>query len=290
MQVKSKLKTKRQKFAIMVFILFAFLASGFNLKMEFTSQAPEGNWGEPWYNDCEEVSIAMVDSFYNNRILTPVIAKKEILRIIVIKEKAFGPSLEENSDQNASLINNYLNSNWKARVIENPTIEQIKEQINKSQPVILPVDGRKLDNRYFTTIHYHVFVISGYDDDKKMFITQEPGTYRGHDYKYSYAVIENAMRDYNSVDLSKGRRVAIFTGLKIEKIKNSVNEKKDAGKIDKIENKTNIEIGEVKKDNLSINLENIAEDKGFVKTMENYRNYIIDRIAKILKAFLGVLN
>lgn len=292
MQIITKSKARRQAIGFAVFVLFSFFASGFflNLKMSFTSQAPEGNWSEPWYNDCEEASIVIVDSFYNNRTLTNAIAKKEILRIFAIKEKAFGPSLNEDAEQMVNLINNFLN--WKAQIIENPTIEQIKDEINNNHPVILPVDGRKLNNRYFTTSHYHVFVISGYDDDKKMFIAQEPGTYHGKNYQYSYAIIEKAMRDYNSTDLSKGRRVAIFTSPETKKTDTSDENKDELKKADEFEVKispfpTEINGGNNSNSEETKNIypptvsEKNNEGIGLVKTMGDYWAYLIKWIRNI---------
>jgi uncharacterized protein YvpB len=216
MQIIKKPNLRRRTIGFMALVLFGFFVLGFNLDMSFSSQAPEGNWSEPWYNDCEEVSIVMVDSFYNNRILTSAVAKREILRIIDLKENAYGFSLDENADKIVDIVNNFLN--WNARIAEAPTIEQIKNEIDNGHPVIMPTDGRKLNNRYYTTNEYHVFVISGYDDAQKMFIVQDAGTYRGHDYQYSYAVIENAMHDYDPAALEKGRRVAIFTSPEVKKI------------------------------------------------------------------------
>lgn len=252
--------------------------------MEFSSQAPEGNWNEPWYNDCEEVSIVMVDSYYVGRKLTPAVAKNEILRMFEIKEKAFGPSLEEDSDQNVSFINNYLNSNWEARIAENPAIEEIKAEIDKRHPVIMPVDGRMLDNRYYTTTHYHVFVISGYDDDKGVFITQDGGTYRGHDYEYSYDIIMDAMHDYNPTDMSLGRRVAIFTSLKTEK-KDA--EKTNEPKIEESLTPAPTAIASDTPDSEKIKNDNspIAPEKnidaGILETIKNYFIRFIDWVKKI---------
>lgn len=230
-------KIRNNSYRLVFLVLFGFFAMGVNLKVPFSSQAPEFNWNEPWYNDCEEVSIVMVDSFYNNRNLTPAIARDEILRIMGLKEKAYGASLSENAEKISKMINGLLVSSWEARVFEEPTVEDIKKEIDGGRPVLMPVDGRKLNNRYFTTTHYHVFVISGYNDEKKMFITQEPGTYRGHNYEYSYEVVEKAMHDYDSVDLAKGRRVAIFTGPKNKKTENAGMKNDDAkntGEINKI--------------------------------------------------------
>ncbi len=276
---------------MLAFVLFGFFASGMALKMEFSSQAPEGDWSEPWYNDCEEVSIAMVDSFYNNRTLTKAVAKKEILRILDIKEKAFGPSIEEDAEKIVDLVNNFLNSNWKARIVENPTIEQIKKEIDNGNPVILPVDGRKLNNRYYTTTHYHVFVISGYDDDKKMFIAQDPGTYRGKNYQYSYAIIENAMHDYLPDDLSKGRRAAIFTSPEIKKIDSIAAGHGDVKKADEPETETILVLSDIGRDDSvksnehEVNVlpavsEKSAEYGGLAKRIWGYWANLIEWIKK----------
>lgn len=288
MQISIKLKSSRQNIALFVFILFGFLVSGFSLKMPFSSQAPEGNWNEPWYNDCEEVSIAMVDSFYNNRILTPVIAKQEILKIFEIKEKVFGPSLEEDSDQNVNFINNYLNSNWKARIAENPTIEEMKTEIDNGHPIILPVDGRVLDNRYFTTTHYHVFVISGYDDDKGVFVAQEPGTYRGHDYQYSYEIIEEAMHDYNSTDNSLGRRVAIFTSPKAKETESGIRDDNEVKKNDELKVSASPSPSPFvtssipdDEDKLQAALEKKADNDSCLETIKNYWARLVEWIKKI---------
>jgi len=40
------------------------------ISVPFTSQAPEGNWQEPWQNACEEASIVMIQNFYKDEGLT----------------------------------------------------------------------------------------------------------------------------------------------------------------------------------------------------------------------------
>lgn len=182
MQTITKTRSRIKTVTIISIPIFGFLVAGIYLKINFSSQAPAGNWDEPWQNACEETSIVIVDSFYNNNSMDLETSKREILKILAIKEKEFGPSLDENAEKIVYLINNFLN--WEAWVIENPTIEQIKEQVDKKNPVILPVDGRKLSNRYFNVSGYHVFVISGYDDDKQVLIAQEPGTRFGKNYPY----------------------------------------------------------------------------------------------------------
>ncbi|MBI4992972.1 MAG: C39 family peptidase [Candidatus Magasanikbacteria bacterium] len=171
--------------------LFLFLPNSVlaikNLPVPFTSQAPYGNWNQPWQDTCEETAILMVDNFYNNKKLSDKsVAKQEILRILNIKNNGYGKSLDENAEQMATLINDFLN--WEATIIENPTIEQIKTQIDVGQPVIIPAYGKALKNSRFRNggPEFHTVVISGYDDDKKQFITQEPGTRYGLDFRYNY--------------------------------------------------------------------------------------------------------
>ena len=281
MRIIKKVKNKKRIIGFLFLILFVFLSSGFSLKMPFTSQAPEGDWGEPWYNDCEEVSIAMVDSFYNNRVLTKAVAKNEILRIIGLKEKAYGPSLDEDADKMADIINNFLN--WKAWVVEDPTIEEIKDRIDSGHPVIALTDGRMLDNRYYTTNEYHVFAISGYDDEKEVFITQDAGTYRGHDYEYSYSIVMDALHDYNSTDVSLGRRVAIFTASKIKEPDKS--EVVASPVLSATSSSTPVTIEEIKKDNsLVISPENI-EDSGILKTIKGWWIGFVEWIKNIFHRF-----
>lgn len=186
-----------------------------SLLVPFTSQAPDGRWVEPWFNACEETSVAMVDNFYQNstnKKITKNKAKKDILQILKIKESRWGKSLDENAEKIVELINNYLP--WEAKIVENPTIEDIKNEIDNNQPVIIPAYGKALQNKYFRNGGpiYHMLVISGYDDATNEFITEEPGTIRGLDFRYSYDKLINAI--HNFVDRGKtkdGPKVAIFT-------------------------------------------------------------------------------
>ena len=199
---------------IMVALSFPILAG--NIKTAFTSQAPFGNWSEPWQNACEETSIVIINSYYNQTDLTTAEANRAILQIIKTKNKYFGQSLDENAEKITLLINNY--TNWEARVAKNPSLTDIKNEINNSRPVIMPLHGKSLHNPYYYTdyVDYHTIVISGYDDENQQFITQEPGTFRGHDFRYSYQAIMDAMHDYLPGNTINGDKVAIFTSPIIE--------------------------------------------------------------------------
>jgi len=206
---------KKIKWITPFFYIFFFLPTlveGKNLEVPFTSQAPDANWSQPWLDACEETSVAMVQAYYQNKIFSITTAKASILEIFRIKNPIYGESLDENAATVTELVNNYLP--WETEMKENPTLEEIKEQIDLGYPVIIPVDGKILRNPHFRNGGpvYHMLVISGYDDDKQEFITQEPGTRFGKNYPYSYTTIEAAIHDYlPNAQTKNGRRVVIFT-------------------------------------------------------------------------------
>ena len=98
----------------------------------------------------------------------------------------------------------------------------IKKEIDNKRPVILPLYGKALKNKYFKNggPDYHVLVISGYDDDTNEFITEEPGLNTlGVDFRYKYATIMNAIHDFSVEGKTKsGRKVAIFTSPEITNV------------------------------------------------------------------------
>lgn len=76
-----------------------------NLAVPFTSQAPAGNWAEPWQNACEETDIVMVDNFYRGGSLTQDAAVADIQKILSIKETLFGVSKNESMERVVEIIN-----------------------------------------------------------------------------------------------------------------------------------------------------------------------------------------
>ncbi len=201
----------------LIIMILAFPVIAESLNISFSSQAPIGNWTGSWQNTCEETSILIVDAFYNNQELNLNSAEQGIANINQIKETYFGKSKDEEAGKIAQLINNFFN--WEADVVASPTVEQMKEQIQKKHPIILPAYGKYLKNPYFLNggPDYHVLVISGYDDINQEFITQEPGTQYGRNLRYSYETIIDAMHDFVAGNKTKtGAKVAIFTSPEIK--------------------------------------------------------------------------
>ncbi len=176
------------------------LPASLNLDVPFTSQAPLGNWNETFKEGCEEASIMMIDRFYNQQSFTsPETTENEILKMVAWQKNYFGGHYDLTISQTAEMIKNYLGYN-KAEVIDNPTVEQIKEHLNQQHPVIVPAAGQELGNPNFRRPGpiYHMLVIKGYTADK--FITNDPGTRHGADYVYAYQTVMAAMHDWNNGD------------------------------------------------------------------------------------------
>lgn len=171
-------------------------ASAINLKVPFTSQAPFSDWSMPFKEACEEASLLMVDYFYRGKTFTQQIAKDEILKMVAWLDEHYDGRVDLTAAETAAVAKDYLGYK-KVEVINNPTVEQIKEHLNQQHPVIVPAAGRDLGNPNFTAPGpiYHMLVIKGYTATK--FITNDPGTRNGADYVYTYQTLMDSIHDWN---------------------------------------------------------------------------------------------
>ena len=178
-----------------------------NLAVPFTSQAPEKNWDQPWQDACEEAAVLMLDAYYKGYGLSPLFARDEILKMVSWEEEqGWGLSIEiekmKELAQEVTKLQSY-------KVIENPTVEQIKQSVAAGHPVIVMAYGKALPNPYFRNggPEYHALVIRGYTETE--FITNDPGTWRGENFRYTFDDLMNAMHDWNNGDVPNGKRVAL---------------------------------------------------------------------------------
>jgi len=201
-----------------VFALFAVLAAcekeevavTEDLDVPFTSQAPEGNWSEPWQNACEETSILMVDSFYEGEELNREEEKQRILEILQTKREEIKVSQDESLATISELINS-LDLNWTTTIKRNPTVGELIEELANNRPVILPVLATKLPNPFYEGVDYHVIVLVGYDQETGTFKVNDPGTQFGEDLSYDYDTLMNAIHDLNTEDYEEGEKRVLFT-------------------------------------------------------------------------------
>jgi uncharacterized protein YvpB len=189
------------------------------LGVPYVSEAPEGNWTGDWVNACEEATIAMVDGFYKNKSTISILeAKTTLQRLFDEQNILYGNSKNADAKQILELITRY--ASFKAKIKENPTIDELKNEIDSGRPVISLHRGFDLSNPNipFSPIKssYHTIVLLGYDDANRQFITHDPGDDKdGENHKYSYSAFMNSLHNYNSKDdKTDGVPTVIFTGEK----------------------------------------------------------------------------
>ncbi len=174
----------------------------------FTPQAPFAKWDFDHNEACEEAAILMVHYFYQGKSLTPEIADKEILGMVDYQKKNWKGHFDLEAREIVRLAKEYYGYQ-NPRVIYDATVDDIKKEIVKGNPVIIPTAGRLLSNPYYRQPGplYHALVAIGYTESE--IITNDPGTKRGKDYSYKYNVLLNAMHEWNNGDIYNGKKTII---------------------------------------------------------------------------------
>ena len=185
--------------------------SEINWNVPFFPQAPDGNWDLPWQEACEEASAILAYHFASGTTLTREQFKKELNALFEWEDRNFGSYKDTTIDQTAQMIGGFWGFD-RLRIIEDPTVEQIKAELAIGNPVIAPFAGRELKNPYYSNEgpYYHNLVIKGYDS--KSFITNDVGTRRGKNYRYPFDRLMSAMHDWNAADIRLGAKKVIVLG------------------------------------------------------------------------------
>lgn len=172
------------------------------LKVPFTSQAPLGEWRDARQQDgCEEAAVAMAMAWVGGE---KNISKKDWrLRILILsgfENKKYGEYRDVAlRDVVAWLFNDYFNYR-KVEIKAVGKTGDILGELEKGKVVLTPMDGRALKNPNFTGAgpERHMILIKGYDYQTKEFITNDPGTRNGENYRYSEKIIFGAIRNYKT--------------------------------------------------------------------------------------------
>ncbi len=183
----------------------------FDQNMDFGRQAPFGQWENDFYQDgCEEASLIMASKFFAGQPLDETIMKEELDKVEPWELDRFGQNLSVDTESVAIMAREYYGLS--AQVSAEVTIEKIKAELLKGNLIILPLLGREINNPNFTAPGplYHMLVVKGYDRNE--FITNDPGTRLGKNYKYPYDVLINATRDWNGGDIYNGQRLMLIVG------------------------------------------------------------------------------
>lgn len=179
-----------------------------NLLVPFTSQAPEGNWDQPWQDACEEAAVLMLDAYYSSYKVSPFFARDEIIKMVAWQdERGWGYSIP------MSNVLEFAHAHVKGRtfsIVEKPSVEDLKRSIAHGHPVLAVAYGKDLPNPYYSGDgpEYHALIIKGYTDTH--FITNDPGTRHGADFPYTYEDLMNAIHDWNDGDVKHGKPLVLM--------------------------------------------------------------------------------
>ncbi len=172
-------------------------------EVPFTSQAPYGEWDDArQQNGCEEAVSLMAAYWALGKKLDNNIAKKEILNVSGYQEKNYNNYVDTSVEDTAKIIlGEYFDyNNVEVKIVD--IIEDIINELENGYLIIAPTNGVLLKNPYYTPPgpERHNILIIGYDYETKEFITNDPGTKRGKDFRYNEDVLYNAICDYPTGD------------------------------------------------------------------------------------------
>ena len=186
------------------------------IKTAFVEQAPEKNWDQPWQDACEEAALLTVKYFYfqEDPNTTQIVND---LNSVFSFENDHGWGHDINISQMAIIASDMFKLN--SKIIDNPTIDQIKNYLSQDIPVVVTANGKTLyaENKHFKSggPYYHSLTILGYDDDKNQFTVHDVGTQFGAYFKYSYSLLMESIHDFpesgKKEDINSGeKRVLIL--------------------------------------------------------------------------------
>ena len=183
------------------------------ISVPFTSQAPLGNWAQPWQDFCEEASVVMAVHFVWGAALTSKLAEMEMQIIKQYQQIVFKKYKDTSAGETASILTNLFGfKNIRTQIIRSG--DEIKKELTTGNIVIAPTAGRMLKNPNFTPPGplYHMLVIRGFDDERGTFTTNDPGTRRGNGFVYPQSRLFDAIHDWNGGDIVNGAKKIIVIG------------------------------------------------------------------------------
>ncbi|MDP3954487.1 MAG: C39 family peptidase [bacterium] len=171
-------------------------------EVPFTSQAPFGDWSDPRYQDgCEEAS-ALMAVYWARGIsgITAQTASDQIIGMSDWEQMSYGSFHDTSAQDTVDRIFKQYFNHKNVKVLNGVSAGDIINELEKENLVVIPADGQALRNPFFTSPgpERHMLVIIGYDYGTQEFITNDPGTRSGRDYRYDKNILFNAIRDYPS--------------------------------------------------------------------------------------------
>ncbi len=184
----------------------------------FVPQAPFAEWNNPRQHEgCEEASALMAIYWARNESLDRHKAREEIIAASHFEEDSLGFYEDTSIDDTARHIVAGYFGHENYEVKHDIAVSDIARELSKSRVVLVGLEGRALFNPNFpgSTPFRHMLIVIGYDSETDEFITHDPGTRNGENYRYSSEVLQGALLDYPSgyrlpVDSSKTGLISIW--------------------------------------------------------------------------------
>jgi len=213
----------------------------------FSSQAPYAKWDDLHDEACEEASLIMAHEYLQGTEEIEIRdAEDEIQRMVKFQKNYFGSHKDLTAQEMVKLAQELYEENHRLITLEEvepltapeekiesteeeiisavdeenkdqipaDKLEMIKKELSEGNIFIIPAAGRELENPYFRSPGplYHALVIVGYDDNTEEFITHDPGTRRGENYRYSYDILWDSIHDFpgKKTEILKGNKTIIL--------------------------------------------------------------------------------
>ncbi|MBU2025712.1 MAG: C39 family peptidase [Patescibacteria group bacterium] len=176
----------------------------------FVPQAPFANWDQLHEEACEEAVIITAHYYLRDqKNISKQKAEEEILKMIQYQEKNFNGHHDLDAEHIVKLAREFYNDQYQIK--KEFTQNDIKKYLARKTIIIVPAAGRVLENPNFKQPGplYHALVIIGYDEKKQQFITNDPGTRKGSEFRYSYKNLMQSIHDF------PGKKEQILQGEKI---------------------------------------------------------------------------
>lgn len=175
------------------------------LEVPFLSQAPFLKWDALHEDACEEASLLMIKYFFQGeKNISKDEGEKEIQSVIKFeKENGYEKSI---TLKELSEIANKFYKMKNGRIEKNINVEKIKKELADGKPVIVGAAGKILPNPNFKNggPNYHMLVVKGYDE--KGFITNDPGTRLGENFRYTFEDLQKSIHDWNEKNILNGEK------------------------------------------------------------------------------------
>jgi len=172
------------------------------IKVPFIIQAPFANWDALHEEACEEASLIMMAHFIKKTPFGDQSQWEKEIQDLVKWETDHGYKQDVTMKELSQIAKDYYGLNATAKY--DITLDDIKTELATGRPVITPAAGKILPNPNFRNggPNYHNLVVTGYD--YQGFITNDPGTRNGQNFRYTYDSLFNAIHDYNSDNMFYG--------------------------------------------------------------------------------------